>query len=145
MIRGEFDDLGRPFVDCYVNFPRLHLGGRALFLLDTGAGNTCLHSDDAGSLGIPFDALGNRMLTRGIGGRSTYFRETALLTFADESRTRGYMVSVLIASPYANTQGLPSILGRNVVNNWFMEYDPSTARLDFTVRHADYTLEAAGG
>ena len=114
-------------------------------MLDTGASNTCLHSDDAGALGIPLDALRNRRLSRGIGGTSSYFLETALLTFADESRSRGYIVDILIAGRDSNTQGLPSILGRNVVNHWFMEYDPANGRLHSTVRYADYTLDAAGG
>jgi hypothetical protein len=38
---------------------------------------------------------------------------------------------------------LPSLLGRDVINHWFMEYDPVNARLEFTVRHADYSLRGA--
>ena len=141
MIVGGFDGSRRPFVECRVVIPRLGIEGKSLFL-DTGADGTCLHPDDSKRLEIPLDALGNRRLSRGIGGRSAYFRETALLVFADERLSRAYRVELLIAEPNPNAEGLPSLLGRNVINHWFMEYDPVNGRLDFTVRYADYTLDA---
>ena len=81
------------------------------------------------------------MESMGIGGGSPYYREPALLSFGDQPWTRLYVVELLIAEPRSGNEGLPSLLGRDVINHWYMQYDPSSARLDFTVRHADYSLE----
>ena len=143
MIVGRFDEHGRPFVEGRVTIPRLRVDERVLFLLDTGADSTCLHPRDADPVGIPFSRLGNRVYSRGIGGSSIYFREPTLLVFGDESQSRHYVVDILIAEPNQNSQGLPSLLGRNVINNWSVEYDPTNNRLECTVRHADYTLDGS--
>ena len=143
MIVGRFDERGRPFVECRVTIPRLRVDERVLFLLDTGADSTCLHPRDADPVGIPFSRLGNRVYSRGIGGISTYFREPTLLVFGDESQSRHYVVDILIAEPNQNSQGLPSLLGRNVINNWSVEYDPTNNRLECTVRQADYTIDVS--
>ena len=51
------------------------------------------------------------------------------------------MVELLIAEPSDTNNGLPSLLGRNVINRWYVEYDPANERLDIEVRHADRTVE----
>ena len=38
-------------------------------------------------------------------------------------------------------QVIPSLLGRNVINHWHIEYDPLNGLLECMVRHADYNLE----
>ncbi|MCY4652388.1 MAG: hypothetical protein OXC95_04400 [Dehalococcoidia bacterium] len=108
--------------------------------MDTRADSTSVHPRDARDAGIPFAQLGNRRSSRGIGGRSSYFREPAILAFSDDTVVRIYEVNLLIADPNDNNEGLPSLHGRNVINHWFMEYDPSEDRLGFSVRHADRTL-----
>ena len=143
MIAGRFDELGRPYVEGRVTIPRLQVDERVLFLLDTGADSTCLHPRDAYSLSIPFSQLGSPVSSMGVGGRSAYYREPTLLVFGDESKSRIYVVDMLIAEPNESSEGLPSLLGRNVINHWLVEYDPTNGRLECTVRHADYTLDAA--
>ena len=143
MIIGEFDELGRPYVECRLIIPRLQVDERILFLLDTGADRTCLHPQDANRVHIPFRRLGNMMNSRGVGGSSSYFSEPATLAFSDKSYTRLYAVGLLIAEPDGGNKGLPSLLGRDVINHWYMQYDPMNAKLEFTVRHADYTLDAS--
>ena len=142
MIVGRFDSLGRPYLSSRLLIPRLQLNQRIEFLLDTGADSTCLHPRDARNATIPFDQLGNTRLSRGVGGQSTYFREPAVLTFQDGELVRIYQVGLLIASPNDSNDALPSLLGRNVINNWLMEYDPSEDRLECTVRRADRTVRA---
>ena len=142
MILGRFDSRGRPFVECRVRIPRLQVNARILCLLDTGADAAYIHQDGAESLRIPFEQLGNRVASRGVGGRSAYFRETAFLSFVDGSLVRAYEVPLRIAEPNRSSVGLPSLLGRNVINHWYMQYDPTNGRLDCTVRHANYTFTA---
>ena len=143
MIVGEFDELGRPYVESRLIIPRLQVDERILFLLDTGADRTCLHPQDANRVRIPFRRLGNMMSSRGVGGSSSYFSEPATLSFSDQSYTRLYAVGLLIAEPHGGNRGLPSLLGRDVINHWYMQYDPMNSKLEFTVRHTDYTLDAS--
>ena len=123
-------------------YPTLKIDESIRFLLDTGADNTSLHPLAARRARIPFDQLGNRTNSRGIGGISSYFREPAILVFDDAAQLRLYEVELRIADPNENNQRLPSLLGRNIINYWYMQYDPTNARLSCTVRYSDYTLEA---
>ena len=84
--------------------------------------------------------LGDMRTSRGIGGSSLYFREPAILSFSDGALVRLYEVELLIAEPNVAVDSLPSLLGRNVINHWYMEYDPANDRLEITVRHADRTM-----
>lgn len=142
MIIGGFDGRGRPYVECRVVIPRLGTDENVRFLLDTGADNTSLHPLAARRARIPFDQLGNRTGSRGIGGTSSYFREPALLVFDDDSQVRVYEIELRIAEPNESNRTLPSLLGRNVINYWYVQYDPTNARLECEVRYADHTLDA---
>ena len=140
MIRGSFDR-GRPVVECRLVIPRLSVNHRLLLLVDTGASASCLHPADAIRAGIPFDELGNRVGYLGIGGSSAYFRESANLLFEDDSYLQIYRLDLLIAAPTENNRDLPSLLGRDVLNRWRMDYDPADRRLECTVRSADHTSD----
>ena len=48
---------------------------------------------------MPVEKLGRRTEYRGIGGRSRYYREPALLGFDDQAHTRHYVIELLIAEP----------------------------------------------
>ena len=141
MIAGRFDSLDRPYVESRLIIPRLHVNQTVQFLLDTGSDSCCLHPQDAWESGIPFGQLGSTHLSQGIGGSSPYFREPAILSFSDSFLARLYVVELLIAEPSDTNNGLPSLLGRNVINRWYVEYDPANERLDIEVRHADRTVE----
>ena len=140
MIRGSFDR-GRPLVECRLVIPRLRVNHRLVMVVDTGAVATCLHPADAIRARIPFDRLGNIIGYAGVGGSSPYFREVANLLFEDESYLRIYRLNLLIAAPTDNNRELPSLLGRDVLNRWRMDYDPTDGRLDCTVHSADHTSD----
>ena len=142
MIVGEFDERGQPFVEGRLVIPRLRIEERVRFLVDSGASNTCLHPRDARALSVRFDQLADIGELQGVGGGSPYFREPAILEFSDGRQTRFYGVRLLIAEPRGmRNGGLPSLLGRDVVNQWYMHYDPTNGRLEFEVQSADYTLD----
>ena len=84
----------------------------------------------------------NRVSYRGVGGTSPYFVEPALLSFTDKRQARLYSVQLLVAEPNASNEVLPSLLGRDVINNWHVDYDPANSRLECAVRHADFTVRA---
>ncbi len=140
MIIGRFDKRGRPIIEGRLLISRLNVARRIPFLLDTGAERTCLHPTDTDRMRIPIEALGGAIQSRGVGGISAYYREPALLSFDDDPYTRVYAIELLIADPREGNQGLPSLLGRDVINNWRISYDPTDSTLECAVRYADYSL-----
>lgn len=140
MIRGSFDR-GRPLVECRLVIPRLRVNHRLMLLIDTGSIATCLHPADAIRAGIPFEQLGNEIGYAGVGGSATYFREVANLLFEDDSRLRIYQLNLLIAIPAEYNRELPSLLGRDVLNRWYVGYDPTNDSLECAVRDADHTSD----
>ena len=134
MIVGAFDNLGRPYVEGIVYIPRLAAGGKVDFRLDTGADDTCLHPRDGGELRIPFGRLRNPVGSLGVGGSSLYYMEQALISFDNGGQREIYPVDLLIARPGGRNGELPSLLGVDVINRWYMEYDPAGRRLEFEVR-----------
>ena len=121
--------------------PRLEIRGvETLFLLDTGADVTSVHPGfGRGRVRIPYHRLYGRTTLNGVGGGSQYFTERAFVAFSDDALVRFYEIDLFIAQPSAANTGLPSLLGRDIINNWYMRYDPLNGRLDFSVRHADYS------
>ena len=74
-----------------------------------------------------------------MGGSSHYFSEPALISFPDDALVRLYEIDLFIAQPSDANAGLPSLLGRDIINHWYMRYDPPNGRLDFSVRYPDYS------
>ena len=130
MIVGEFDERGRSYVKGVVHIPRLNVTGQIRFRLDTGADVTCLHPRDGRILRIPFDELEGDVGIRGVGGRSPYYAERALVFFNDSGAAAVYDLPLLIAKPDRGNKGLPSLLGLDIINRWYMEYDPANSRLE---------------
>jgi hypothetical protein len=48
-----------------------------------------------------------------------------------------YQINMLIAPPAADLAGLPSILGRDVLNRWHMAYRPTQDKLTFDIVTSD--------
>ncbi len=143
MIIGELGRFGRPYVRCRLSMPRLGVGGRIIFLVDTGADSTYLHPGDGAELSVPFDLLQVRSTTRGIGGTASYFPEPAALIFTDddEGQGYGYRININVAKPGDVSERIPSLLGRDVIRRWQMDYDPTYGRLAFAVRDADFSID----
>ena len=140
MIVGEFGLNGRPLVEGYLRLPLFGVTANISFLVDTGADGTCIHPRDGRPAAIPFDQLRRPITSQGVGGRATYFRESAVLEFADgEARKiHSYEVTVNIAKPGVNSSDtintIYSLLGRDVIDHWRMVYDRAEGILEFTVR-----------
>ena len=142
MIVGGFDDQGRPFVEGRLALPSLRVDRSILFLLDTGADITCLHTRDSRRAQIPFNALRSRTYTRGIGGASLYFRETAIISFSDGPHTRYYVVELHIAEPNEANEELALLAGPEHHQQVVHAVRPSQrqARLHCALRRPHYWL-----
>ena len=94
------------------------------FLLDTGADSSCLHFEDTSNLAVPESSLSNQSSVGGIGGTAAYYREPAMVTFAYGSEgidEVSYNID-LDLSYSDETIGLPSLLGRDILDDWHIEY-----------------------
>ena len=136
MIVGEFDGNGRPRLDGHLFIERLGIQHDVWFLVDTGADSSIIHGNDAEAAGIVAADLCRPIWSRGVGGAAQYFRETAWLVFSDANGAISYWyeVELAIAPPPETGDGarpLPSLLGRTVIDNWVMEYNPTHAKLEF--------------
>ena len=143
MIVGKFRALASPYVDCHLSLPGLGIAADITFLVDTGADSTFLHPRDGLDAGIPFDLLRGSSTSRGIGGTASYFPEPAVLVFTDDAAGQdyGYRININVAKPDDVSDRIPSLLGRDVIRRWRMDYDSTEGRLEFTVRDADFALD----
>ena len=130
MISGRFTDDGLPFIECNVFLPRFGLRGQVTFLIDTGSDTTILHPDAAADLDCPFDLLDNPAEFISAGGALIYYVEPAVLWFNDsDGSTLEFEIQISIAKPDPVTDGLDSLLGRDLLNQVRMEYDFGRRRL----------------
>ena len=124
MIVGRFTDDGLPYIGGFVTLLRLGVRGRVRFLVDTGSDTTVLHPDAAADLGCPFDLLDNPAEFISAGGALLYYMEPALLSFDDDNGGAWeFEIDISIAKPGPVTDGLDSLLGRDLLNRMSMEYD----------------------
>ena len=140
MIKGSFDTAGNPVILAGLVIPEfdLHLHGSSIvrFLVDTGASGTCLHPADARRLGVPIDGLQASLSSRGIGGRAEYASASAQIYFQEphgiRSRFRliGYNIDLAVALPTEENAVLPSLLGRDILNQWDIRYDMQRSLLE---------------
>lgn len=131
MIAGRFTDDGLPVIECNVFLPRFGLIGQVTFLVDTGSDTTILHPDAAADLDCPFDLLDNPAEFISAGGVLLYYMEPAVLSFNDsDGSAREFEIDVSIAKPDPTTDGLDSLLGRDLLNQMRMDYDFPRSRLE---------------
>jgi hypothetical protein len=125
--------------------PSQKLSTNISFLMDTGADVTNLMPMDAGKMGLDYTKLTDTDESVGVGGLSVDYTEPAVLVFLDagkRNKLRVYFITVHISSPSPDIMDLPSLLGRDVIDNWRIDYNPMKPALKAIVRKADVTLPA---
>ena len=124
MITGFFSNIGRPYIYGRVTLPRFDASTNVYFLLDTGADFSCLHLVDALNLAVPESGLSNKSYVGGIGGTSIYYREPAIVTFTyRDGSIFEISYNIHLDLSYSDeTIGLPSLLGRDILDDWHIEY-----------------------
>lgn len=142
MLRGRFGDTtGRPYIEGRLILPNLNIHGDISFLVDTGSDETRLHPNDEIRLHIDYDQLSGDAESVGISGVSHDFIEPALVVFSEPKRSLYvYSITLRIAPMDPEIIDLPSILGRNILDQWQMTYNPQKRRLVFKVILADVTV-----
>ena len=135
MITGFFSSRGRPYIYGTVTLPRFGVSTGVPFLLDTGADSSCLHSEDARSLAIPESSLGNEVHAGGVGGTAAYYREPAIVTFKyGPGRIYEASYNIDLDLSYSDeTLAMPSLLGRDILDDWHIEYSRKRNLLRCTI------------
>ncbi len=127
MIPGRFGNTtGRPYVNGRLLLPRLNLSTNLSFLVDTGADASTLMPAEGHTIGINYQALINPTVVGGMGGNASCFRETAVLAFDEPNRNliRSYSITMMIPQVHQALMRMPSIVGRDILDRWSINYDP---------------------
>lgn len=137
MIIGRFGDTTKsPYIE-----GMLALQGKRTdisFLLDTGAQRTVLMPADATKLGLDRTKITKACQSTGVGGIANDFCDTAILTFLGKSGALyNYKVEIIVAHPTQFNTKIPSLLGRDIINRWHVNYDPALPLLECAVNSAD--------
>ena len=148
MLVGKFDLLKQPSLTGRLTIPGAspdsHIVGEVQFLVDTGAHSTVLMSDDVGRMGIDCNTLTrDSRPSVGVGGRAHNHIAPAFIAFEEpEVGIRVYRINLAVFDPdeHPDQAGVPSLLGRDILNRWEMLYNPSEDRLELRVKSADYSL-----
>jgi hypothetical protein len=128
---------GRPYFSMEIYFPDLKVEGLVEGLFDTGADVSLLSAADALRLGIDYTKLTRTSETQGIGGRARNFREHAFVHFVGADFRYAYLIDMRIAPPDPKQYTLPTLLGRDIVDQWIVTYDKPHNRLIAEVHYAD--------
>ena len=138
-LAGRFEGVtGEPRIDAEVALPSLGATRSIPFLLDTGADTTFLMAEDAIRMGIDFGNLTlSPRLGSGVGGYIRIYHADASITFADRENLYVYRAELAIAEPGEHNRGLPSLLGRDILNRWRLRYDAPANALEAQVDSAD--------
>ena len=138
-LSGRFEGVtGEPRIDAEVAFPDLGTARSIPFLLDTGADTMFLMAEDAIQMGIDFGNLTlSSSLGSGVGGYIRIYQMSASITFADRENLYVYHAELAIAEPGEHNRGLPSLLGRDILNRWRLRYDAPANALEAQVDSAD--------
>ena len=136
MISGVFGRSGRPYVDGHLDIPRFRIRSVVRFLVDTGSDETIIHPRDPRRAGVLIPFPETLTGIRGIGGSTALLRASATLIFTDADLTTQYRypLDINIARPNAHNHNFPSLLGRDILDCWYLESDPTNNLLQFTVR-----------
>lgn len=139
MLTGRFGDTSkRPYIEGRLILPRLNIRANISFCVDTGADKTLLLPSDGVRLGLDYGALSGNQESVGVGGICQNFTEGALVVFTEPGRyLYVYALALRICPPGPNIMDLPSLLGRDILNQWRMRYDATRRQLAFTVLSAD--------
>jgi hypothetical protein len=142
MILGRFDRVsGRPTVDCHLTIRSLNIDGVVPFLVDTGADSTLLMPIDARRLKIPFEKLTNERVVYGLGGSAKVFYIPAVLIVSDKETAYAYRFALEIAEPNEDIDGMPSLIGRDIMKHWNMTLDFPEHKFSFKVQMCDEEMK----
>ena len=85
-------------------------------------------------MGVDYSLLGFPKKVGGVGSRAKIYKVPAILSFQDESevqRDHAILLGIIEADPKGDNKGMPSLLGRDIINEYRMVFDFYASRLHF--------------
>lgn len=140
MIVGSF--VGRaPLVAALLQLPTLGVEGEVTFLLDTGTHTSCVLPYDGRRLGVDYSRLaGPLSQTHGLGGSVESVSVPAFLVFdEDDGVHRFYEFIIDVMPDTLELQGMPSLLGQDILAHWRLTHSPGEGLLQAEVLSAHGT------
>ena len=126
------DNPPAPYVYGEVYCPDLRLHGDIEFLVDTGADATSLMPDDMAFMGVDISRVrGRYQRVDGVGGEARYKTTKAVLRFQDHDAFGHFQEFEIDIHLMAGRegQGLPSLLGRDILNECESTFDAIRERV----------------
>ena len=84
---------------------------------------------DAQRIGIDYGLFENEVSTLGVGGASVNFVESAYLAFSSDDALYAHEIALHVCKPAEELMTIPSLLGRDVIDQWRVTYDKSALEL----------------
>ena len=113
----------------HVLLPRLGKNGNVSFIFDTGADTSLLMPLDGQRMGIDYGRFQKEETSLGIGGTSDNYIESAYLAFVGDEALFGYEIELRVCKPSKDLMTIPSLLGRDIIDQWRVTYDKSALEL----------------
>ena len=143
-INGRFREqeaLPSPSITAVVEIPKLGISASVEFLVDTGATRTVLHPGDVRKLGIDIVTYAADACPRtysGVGGEASYGIEDAILHFKNAKTNLRTFIGPLdpCQFDFALNKNVPSLLGRDFLNQGRLIVDYENNELSFEMRPA---------
>ncbi len=146
MLTGVFrEPKSAPYIKGVLNLPSLDFSATLDFHIDTGAVLTTLAPIDGDNNRLDYSRVqGPTEELYGFAGHGEVFLEQARLVFFGNERVYFHDLTVGVMKRPSEVDdaawNLPSVLGRDVLNNWQMLYNPSDQTLDITIIRSDNDL-----
>jgi hypothetical protein len=138
MLRGRFGDTsGQPYIEGRLLIKKLQVCSFFSFCIDTGSDDTVLLPIDSGTIPIDFSKLNEISTSCTLNGDCNLYIIPARLQFFEPTCIYSYDIELKIAPMNPEIMELPSIVGRNIIDHWSMNYCRIKKRLNIKVLDAD--------
>lgn len=146
MLVGRFGNTsGRPYVEGMLVIPDLNIMAPVSFLIDTGSDCCVLMPADAARIKVDYTKLHMEIESTGIGGTCMDFLTPAAILFSDEQERilYGHNIALRISKQPEDIdkkdepEKIPSLIGRDIIKNWRIDYNPRADSLIAQVLWSD--------
>jgi hypothetical protein len=111
------------------------------FLISTGADTACLMPGDVFRLRLEETDWGTETELRGLDGTTIVYQNNATITFVDRGNGLvNYKIPVYVYPNKPPYDKQPSVLGRNMLENWRLHYSQSEKKLSAEVLRHDLLI-----
>ena len=140
MIVGRFKS-GRRYVDATIYLPRFDASADVPLLVDTGADTSLLTPTGLKLFRLDYTGFEGAAECFGIGGVLECFVEPAWVMLSGDKTIYSFAVSLEIAKHRSDLVGIPSLLGRDVLDRVRLYYCSSEGLLTLEPLSPDDTFE----